>query len=401
MSAKSIFWMSELQRDLTIARFHNLSKKENIILSSVFSEDQFKNIINLSNNHKKQNSWTYLKSSSWVKGTKEAESFLGEKLKISSPIENSSYDETLKLLSETENLVYLPAGSDTCPRLVIEAKLLNCNLHLNHNVQHQYESWFSSSKEELINYLENNHKLFWNNIQKYIPKNVKNPLNEKISVIIPVRNSEKTLEKSLNSVINQTYKNLEILIIINDSNDLSYEISKRFAKKDHRIKILNSEPGIVSALNTGLRASTGNIIARQDSDDVWYHNKIELQYEYMIHNGFDILGTQMDINSSGFLSESNYPLDHDDCVKWLLNSNNPIGHPTVMFKKKIMNKLGGYWELYPYAEDMDLWFRSIPYFKIGNMKFKGILYNYVRKNDYNSNVPQIMAHHYRTIYGIK
>ena len=400
MSAKSIFWMSQLQKDLTTARFQNLLKKDNFILSSIFSNDQLHKILSLQN-LKQKDSWTYLKSNSWVKGTPQTESFLKDKLKQSRPIQNLSYNETLNLLSETENLVYLPAGSDTCPRLVIEAKLLDCNLHLNHNVQHQYEDWFKHSKQDLINYLQNNNKIFWNNIEKYVPKNVKNPLNEKISVIIPVRNSEKTLEKSLNSVINQTYKNLEIIIVINGSSDSSYDISKKYEKKDHRIKVISSEPGIVSALNTGLRASTGNIIARQDSDDVWYQNKIELQYEYMVHNGFDILGTQLDFNSSGNIFETNYPLEHQNCVNWLLNSQNPIAHPSVMFNKKILNKLGGYWEMFPYAEDMDLWFRAIPHYKIGNTPFKGMLYNFVKKNEHNDNISHIIAHYYKNLYGIK
>ena len=402
MSAKSIFWMSKLQKDLTIARFENLSKKENIILSSVFSEDQLKKIIQLSNNDKNKNSWTYLKSLSWVKGTKEAESFLGERLNVSRCIENLSYDETLKLLAESENLVYLPCGSDTCPRLVIEAKLLNCNLHLNHNVQHQYESWFSSTQENLINYLKNNNKLFWNNLEKYLSKNnIKNPLNEKISVLIPARNCAKTIEASLNSVINQTYNNLEILIIVNDSSDLTFDIAKKYEKKDHRIKVLTSDVGIVSALNVGLRASTGNIIARQDSDDIWYLNKLELQYEYMIHNGFDILGTQIDVNMSGVMSEFYYPLEHKECVNWLLSSRNPIAHPSVIFNKKILNKLGGYWEMFPFAEDMDLWFRAIAYYKIGNMPHKSMLYNYVKKDEHNPAISHIITQYYKTLYGVK
>lgn len=402
MNSNHIFWMSELQKDLTISRYENLQKKENIILSSIFSKEQLDKILQLPTN-KKPNSWTYLKSKSWVKGTEQAEKFIGKNIINSKPIENLSYDDTLKLLSETENLVYLPVGSDTCPRLVIEAKLLNCNLHLNQNVQHQYEPWFNSDRETLINYLENNHQKFWSIIEKQNNKikSIQNPLNQKISIIIPARNSENTIQKSLDSVLNQTYKNIEVLVVVNGSSDSTSDIVKRYQKKDHRVKFLESEPGIVSALNVGLRASTGDIISRQDSDDIWYKNKLEVQYEYMIHNGFDILGTQMDINSSGILSESNYPLDHNSCVNWLLHSQNPIGHPTVMFKKKIIDRLGGYWELYPYAEDMDLWFRSIPYFKMGNMSYKGILYNFSRKSDYNSNVPQIMTQHYRMIYGIK
>ena len=399
MNAKSIFWMSQLQKDITISKFPNLSQKENIILSSVFSKDQLEKILSLKDKEKIKDSWAYLKSNSWVKGTKEAEIFLKDK--HSRPIENLSYDETLQLLSESENLVYLPAGSDTCPRLVIEAKLLNCNLHLNSNVQHQYEDWFKHYDSMIIvEYLKNNHQLFWDNIKKYKIKNVSNPLNQKISVIIPVRNGEKTIEKSLESVLNQTYKNLEVLVVINGTTDKTDEIVRKIQKKDHRLRILYSEPGIVPALNFGIRSSTGDFIARQDCDDIWYKNKLEIQYEYMIHNGFDVLGMQMDVNSNGIMSQSNYPTSYNECVNWLLNSHNPIGHPTVLFKKKILDKVGGYWEMFPYAEDMDLWFRCIKHYKIGNMPSKGILHNFTRKQDYNFNIPKVVSQFYRNLYGI-
>lgn len=220
-----------------------------------------------------------------------------------------------------------------------------------------------------------------------------------ISVILPAYNSEKTIESSIRSVLNQTYTNFELIVVLNGCSDNTEDIAKTISKSDNRIKIHHSEKGIVPALNTGLRYASGDIIARQDADDEWYKFKLEKQIEQF--NNCDILGTQIDISSSGIINQSNYPLDHSGCVNWLLNSQNPIAHPSVIFKRSILDKIGGYWDLFPFAEDMDFWLRCIPFFKLKNADFIGMKYNHVHNPKYNSTVPIIVSRHYRSLYGVK
>ena len=91
----------------------------------------------------------------------------------------------------------------------------------------------------------------------------------KISVIIPVYNTEKYLEQCLESVINQTYKDLEIICVNDASTDNSFDVINEYSKKDSRIKYINFETnkGVSAARNVGLEAATGDYICFIDSDD--------------------------------------------------------------------------------------------------------------------------------------
>ncbi len=98
-------------------------------------------------------------------------------------------------------------------------------------------------------------------------------MNKKISVIIPIYNSSQTLERTINSVINQTYKNLEIILVNDGSTDDSIKICKKYAKKDNRIIIVNQKnKGVGEARNHGIDVSTGNFISFVDSDDTMDEN---------------------------------------------------------------------------------------------------------------------------------
>ena len=104
---------------------------------------------------------------------------------------------------------------------------------------------------------------------------------EKVSVIIPMHNSSKYILECLDSVINQTYKELEILLIDDKSSDKT--IRKIKSIKDKRIKIikLNKNMGAATARNKGIEVSTGEYICFLDSDDYWKLDKIEKQVKFM------------------------------------------------------------------------------------------------------------------------
>ena len=100
---------------------------------------------------------------------------------------------------------------------------------------------------------------------------------DKVSVIVPVYNTSLYLEECLNSIINQTYKNLEIIIVNDNSKDNSLEVISKF--KDKRIKLINLKKnvGVAVARNKGVETSTGDYICYMDSDDYWCLDKIEKQ----------------------------------------------------------------------------------------------------------------------------
>ena len=112
---------------------------------------------------------------------------------------------------------------------------------------------------------------------------------ELISVIIPVYNVEKYIRFCLDSVINQTYKNLEIIIVDDGTKDSSGEIAEEYARKDSRIKVVHKENGGLSdARNVGLDIATGKYIAFLDSDDVISLDFYEYLYRLIKENDYDI-----------------------------------------------------------------------------------------------------------------
>lgn len=107
--------------------------------------------------------------------------------------------------------------------------------------------------------------------------------NPIVSVITPVYNSEKYIEKTINSVRNQTYTNFELILVDDCSSDNSQEIIKKITKIDHRVRyiLLENNSGAAVARNTGIEAANGRYIAFLDSDDVWEEKKIETQLKFM------------------------------------------------------------------------------------------------------------------------
>ena len=127
-------------------------------------------------------------------------------------------------------------------------------------------------------------------------------MEELVSVIIPLYNSERLIEKTLDSVLSQTYKNIEVLIVDDCSTDKSYDIVSRIAKNDKRVILLQNKvnSGAAVARNYGLKKSKGRYIAYIDADDLWNSDKLEKQIKFMNENniGFSCCAYNI-INESG------------------------------------------------------------------------------------------------------
>lgn len=112
--------------------------------------------------------------------------------------------------------------------------------------------------------------------------------NPKISVIIPTYNREKLIERSIKSVLNQTYKNIEVIVVDDCSNDNTKSIVNSI-KDDRLIYIkLSKNKGACYARNKGIEAASGKYIAFNDSDDVFYKNKLEKQLKNLLNNNSDL-----------------------------------------------------------------------------------------------------------------
>ena len=122
-------------------------------------------------------------------------------------------------------------------------------------------------------------------------------MKDKISIIVPVYNNEIHLKKCLDSIVNQTYKNLEIILINDGSKDASLKIMNSYAKKDERIIIIDKEnEGVSKARNDGIKKSTGEYITFVDSDDYIELNEIEEMYTAIKENNVDMVRTNYQVH---------------------------------------------------------------------------------------------------------
>ena len=228
-----------------------------------------------------------------------------------------------------------------------------------------------------------------------------------VSVLIPVYNCESTLERALDSVANQTYRDFEVVIVNNKCTDGSMDIVQKFVDKMD-IKIVTCDiQGIVPSLNTGLRNCEGNWIARQDGDDYWYPDKLQKQIDFLEKNPtVQILGTQirlLDENGNveklgTFGKEVRYQTEDKGIKLGLLYGQNQICHPSVVFSKDLRDVLGGYMQLYPLAEDLHLWLRAFPHFKFANLGEVLIDYTQRKSEKYDARVPILLADTYFQTY---
>ena len=157
-----------------------------------------------------------------------------------------------------------------------------------------------------------------------------------VSIIIPYYKKKKYIELAINSVIQQTYRNFELIIVYDDENKEDLNIIKKIIKKDKRIKLYINKKnlGAGRSRNKGIKLSKGSLIAFLDSDDLWIRDKLKKQIFFMKKNAIDISHTSYQIiNSHNKIIGSRRARDMNH--KLLLNSCD-IGLSTVILNKKII-----------------------------------------------------------------
>lgn len=168
LGSMGIWWMSEKQKQVYGKIYPFLNDHQNAVLSSVFDPTTLAYIKSLRIKHQStpKKGWLVLGSSSWIKGADAAKKWCLDNNKEMEVVWDVPYNELLEKLATAEGFVYLPPGGDTCPRMVIEAKLLGCKLELNDNVQHKDEEWFNTNNiQEIEDYLFSACATFWNGIK--------------------------------------------------------------------------------------------------------------------------------------------------------------------------------------------------------------------------------------------
>ena len=181
--------------------------------------------------------------------------------------------------------------------------------------------------------------------------------NPKLTVLMPVYNAAKYVGEAIESILNQTFRDFEFLIINDGSTDNSLEVIESY--KDLRIKLVNNEKnlGLSRTLNKGIELSEGEYIARMDADDISLPVRLEKQVEFMdSHPHIGICGSWMQgFDPSGNKGIWQYPQNHDELL-CLLFFNSCFAHPTVCMRKQVLLESGHFYkqEFTP-AEDYYLW----------------------------------------------
>lgn len=187
-------------------------------------------------------------------------------------------------------------------------------------------------------------------------------MKKTISVIMSVFNGQKYLEESIKSVTSQSFVDFEFILVDDGSTDSSFDIIKKHADLDKRIKIIKNQKniGLTKSLNEALKQSSGEFVARIDADDICYSDRLKKQIEFMEENkNCHLVSTCCDIINEG--SEKLYvhcPPSNETSLKWSMIFRNPIRHSTVMWRN---SEKFTYDEDYTYAQDYDLWRRVQDY----------------------------------------
>ncbi len=204
-----------------------------------------------------------------------------------------------------------------------------------------------------------------------------------VSVVVSVYNAEKTIDKSVESIINQTYSDIEILITDDGSTDNSYEILRNLSIKYENLKIFKNTQniGLTKSLNNLIRESSGDFIARHDIDDFSHSKRLETQMKIINSNNLDFCLTRAyEKNSERIIPNKSYFLPD----RFVLKFKNPFIHGTLVIRKKVIHEIGLYNEKFYYAQDYRL-FKDL---LINNFKYKVIktpLYDLNMKNNISTN----------------
>jgi glycosyltransferase involved in cell wall biosynthesis len=197
-----------------------------------------------------------------------------------------------------------------------------------------------------------------------------------VSVVMPVYNSDEYLAEAIESILSQTFRDFEFIIICDEPSQKARDIIDNYQKNDNRIIVFyQKKEGLVAALNKGCSTAKGKYIARMDADDICYPKRFEFQVRFLEeHENIGVLGTWRE-----FIDQKNSITGHDcstgnsNILKWHIlfgsgfSQSHGIAHPTVMMRRQLIKKVNGYSTKYSHNEDFDLWIRLINWTDFSNI----------------------------------
>lgn len=197
---------------------------------------------------------------------------------------------------------------------------------------------------------------------------VKDQTMAKISVILPVYNASLYLREAMNSIVNQTYTDWELIIINDGSTDNSQEIILSYT--DQRIKYFENENnlGLISTLNKAINLCSGEYIARMDADDISHPKRFAKQVEFLNRNSnYAMCGSfAFIIDNGGNITGKIVHVTENDYLKVNLLFSVPFVHPSIMIRREVLEE-NLFDKEYLHAEDYNLWTRIARKHKVANI----------------------------------
>ena len=218
-----------------------------------------------------------------------------------------------------------------------------------------------------------------------------------VSVVLCVYNSERYLAEAIESILAQTMRDIEFVIVDDGSTDGTSAILRRYAAADDRVRVVTRpHEGVAASLNAGCDLARGRYIARMDADDVALLDRLEKQVAFLERNpDVAVLGGALEViddqgrtthvkaNPSGD-AEIRERLLHEDCM----------AHPSVMLRTEVLRAAGGYRTTFHHAEDYDLWLRLAETCQFANLP--GILVRY----RVHSGSVSVQSHREQIVYAL-
>lgn len=177
-----------------------------------------------------------------------------------------------------------------------------------------------------------------------------------------VYNGADHLEKSIDSVLNQTFTDFEFIIIDDGSTDKTPHLLENYSRQDKRIRVITQNNlGLTQSLNRGIRIAKGKYIARQDADDVSLPNRLEKQVNLMEKRDDVVLcgANCINILPNGF--KTTWGWENENTLKKTIFYKTPFAHSTAFIRKTTLDHVGGYNENYATSQDAELWMHLSKY----------------------------------------
>lgn len=209
-----------------------------------------------------------------------------------------------------------------------------------------------------------------------------------VSVLLAVYNGEKYLRRSIESVLNQTYEDFELLIGFNGTIDKSKEIVEEF--DDNRIRVFDygMDSGKSKTLNKLLKEAKGEWLAMQDDDDIWFPKKLELQMKVAKELDYDVIGSKIFYcdELDKITGQPKISTEHSEIVLKSMKGDNQIANSSAIFRTNITKEINGWDETLAGIEDFDFWLKLMSKgHKFVNLKKQLVLHRIHKGSNFNTN----------------